>query len=113
MNSINCYGDPLCGYTLKCNSCNMASGYFLEEGFCFINSCRKYQLYNSTSITFSASACYCMTGYYMTGSTCSRCSLNCLTCDSSGASVCLTCPTGSTLNSGTKVCDKLSSTLRK
>ena len=36
--STNCtgYGDPLCGYTIKCYQCLV--GYFLVNGICVSNS---------------------------------------------------------------------------
>lgn len=93
-----CALDPLCTYTLKSYSCNAALGFFLEEGFCFKDVCRKYQLYNSTSGSFDPSLCYCMEGYFPAGSTCGRCHFTCKTCSSSVT--CTSCPTGWNLASG-------------
>jgi len=100
MQNIACALDPLCSYTLRCYSCNTSLGYFLEEGFCFKNTCRKYQIYNSTAASFDASLCSCMTGYYPAGVTCSRCHFSCQTCTSSASTACTSCPSGSTISSG-------------
>mgnify|MGYP000927949434 CR=1 FL=1 len=111
MDNTSCALDPLCSYTLKCYSCNNSLGYFLEEGFCFKNVCHKYQIYNSTAVSFDSSLCTCMDGYYPAGVTCSRCSFSCQTCTSSASNACTSCPSGSTLTSGS--CIRSSSTTLK
>ncbi len=111
MDNTPCAVNTYCTYTLKCYSCSAALGYFLEEGLCFKDVCRKYQLYNSTAGSFDSSLCYCMEGYYSAGVTCSRCHFTCKTCTSSTSNTCVSCPTGWTLSSGS--CSRLGTTTVK
>lgn len=97
-NSVNCtgYGDPLCGYTLRCYQC-VATGYTLINGFCIANNkCFQYSKYNSTAGgSFSASNCYCFPGFTSVfPGYCSKCHINCQTCTSTASSGCSTCPAG-------------------
>jgi hypothetical protein len=98
-NNINCTGDPLCGYTLQCYSCN--NGYTLLNGLCYSNSqCLTYSYYTAAGGTFNPSSCNCFPNYQTLGlSICAKCHIYCLTCSSSGSSGCLTCPPGSTNSS--------------
>ena len=77
MDGIDCKKDTLCTYTLMCYSCDAGLGYFLEQGFCYKDECRKYQRYSSTSATFNSAFCSCIDGYYPSGLTCSKCHYSC------------------------------------
>jgi len=99
-NNVNCTGDPLCKYTLKCYTCS--SGYTLLNGLCISNNqCFTYSFYTSAGSTFNPNNCNCFPNYQLLGiSICSKCSINCLTCLSSSLSNCQTCPDGSNAPSG-------------
>ena len=81
-NGVNCsgYGDPLCGYTLKCYEC--ITGYTLNNGFCLTNQCLQYGKYNSSAGgTFSSANCFCYTGFsILFPAYCMKCHINCATC---------------------------------
>lgn len=102
-NNVNCTGDPLCKYTLRCFTCQ--SGYTLINGFCIANTkCFTYSYYTSTGSTFNPMNCKCFPNYQLLGlSICGKCSINCLTCLSSDFNNCQTCPDGN-LNANAGAC---------
>ena len=93
-NNINCTGDPLCKYTLKCYSC--ISGYTLLEDSCYSNDrCFTYS-YSTSAGVFNPANCNCFPNFQSLGaSICLKCHISCLTCTGSTSSECLTCPPGS------------------
>jgi hypothetical protein len=96
-NNINCtgYGDPLCGYTLKCYQCN--TGYFLNNGFCLPNTqCFQYAKYDSSvGGSFSAANCFCLTGFFsLFPGYCQKCDISCDSCAGTGSNQCVACPDG-------------------
>jgi hypothetical protein len=94
-NNVNCTGDPLCKYTLRCYGCK--SGYTLIDGLCVINNqCFTYSFYKSTGATFNPINCNCFPNFQLLGlSICAKCDITCLTCLSSDQTICQTCPEGS------------------
>ena len=95
----DCPDDEFCTFAMKCYACD--SAYALEEGFCMSRSdCRKYSKYDSVSST-----CSCFDNFYITGvSSCSRCHIECLSCQGTGSSQCETCPEGASVSSAPGSC---------
>ena len=93
-NNVNCTGDPLCKYALKCYTCK--SGFTLIDGFCLSNTqCFTYSFTTSTGATFNPANCNCYPGFQLLGlSICTKCSISCLTCLPTDTTYCQTCPSG-------------------
>ena len=101
--NINCtgYGDPLCGYTLKCYQCK--TGFFLVNGFCIANTkCYQYAKYDSSAGgSFSLANCFCFPGFSLQfPGYCFKCHHTCKTCSGTSSSSCVTCPDGAAVVSG-------------
>lgn len=93
-NNVNCTGDPLCKYALKCYTCK--SGFTLIDGFCLSNTqCFTYSFTTSTGGTFNPANCNCYPGFQLLGlSICTKCSISCVTCLPTDTAYCQTCPSG-------------------
>jgi len=102
LQSIVCGSDYYCSSGIVCTSC--LSGYSLVGGSCVDQTtCRLYSYYvqGNSSTTWSPSNCRCLDGYYFSsGTSCSLCHMDCLTCNGPTSTNCLTCHEGYIISSG-------------